>query len=57
VRPFQAHIPGNLAKYMFNKVCSSKGVDRFEEFLHLLGLFFNAAVNEEVPEEDLEEIE
>jgi len=31
----KAHLPGNLARYLFNKSCLVQGVDRTETFLRL----------------------
>uniref|UniRef100_A0A915IQ30 Transposase n=1 Tax=Romanomermis culicivorax TaxID=13658 RepID=A0A915IQ30_ROMCU len=36
----KAHIPGNLAGYMFEKRCDGMGLDRAVEFLTLAGLLY-----------------
>ena len=35
------HVAGNLAKYMFNKRCAERKVDRFEEFLQLAARLYD----------------
>jgi hypothetical protein len=56
----KAHIPGNLARYMFNKRCTSQKLDRTLEFFRLAGQLYDPIIeqqsnSDEVPEEDLEE--
>lgn len=42
----KAHIPGNLAKYMFFKRCKELDLDRTIEFYRLAGKLYNPAKNE-----------
>jgi hypothetical protein len=57
----KAHIPGNLARYMFNKRCQLFNFDRTEEFFRLAGKLYNplaenqVEIEREVDEEDLTE--
>ena len=58
----KSHIPGNLARYMFNKRCDSQKLDRTDEFLRLAGQLYDPTKTklqkvDEQPEpgEDLEE--
>ena len=57
----KAHIPGNLAKYMFYKRCEQLNLDRTEEFFRLAGKLYNALdenqeeYENEEDEEDLTE--
>ncbi len=53
----KAHIPGNLARYMFNKRCQQLNLDRTEEFFRLAGKLYNplADVQEEIEREEDEE--
>jgi hypothetical protein len=57
----KAHIPGNLARYMFNKRCAALKLDRTEEFFRLAGTLYNPNNQEkqgfESQEEDEEELE
>ena len=36
----KSHIPGNLARYMFNKRCLANNLDRTEEFFRLAGTLY-----------------
>ncbi len=57
----KAHIPGNLARYIFNKRCMTLQLDRTLEFFRLAGQLYDPNNNEEeeeyedVDREDLEE--
>ncbi len=58
----KAHIPGNLARYMFNKSCDSFGLDRTDEFLRMAGKLYDPTSTRDPygddnaePEEDLDE--
>ena len=48
----KAHIPGNLAKYMFYKRCKELGLDRTTEFYRLAGELYNPARNEPPEQEE-----
>ncbi|HYT40871.1 MAG TPA: hypothetical protein VEP90_00865 [Methylomirabilota bacterium] len=37
----KAHLPGNLARYMFFKKCKEQGIDRCVEFFRLAGQLYN----------------
>ena len=37
----KAHIPGNLARYMFNKRCLTQNLDRTAEFFRLAGKLYD----------------
>ena len=57
----KAHIPGNLARYMFNKRCSDLKLDRTEEFFKLAGKLYDPRkktnrFEDEEPEEDRDEL-
>ena len=53
----KAHIPGNLARYMFNKRCQQLNLDRTEELFRLAGKLYNplADAQEEIEREEDEE--
>lgn len=40
----KAHIPGNLARYMFLKRCRTNKLDKTREFLRLAGNMYNPAL-------------
>ncbi|KAK5648289.1 hypothetical protein RI129_003181 [Pyrocoelia pectoralis] len=52
----KAHIPGNLARYMFEKRCDQMGLDRAVEFLTLAGLLYRDSVEpvDEVLDDDVD---
>lgn len=39
--PKKAHVAGNLAKYMFFKMCRDKKDDRFDTFMRFAGRLYN----------------
>uniref|UniRef100_A0A914D8A4 Uncharacterized protein n=1 Tax=Acrobeloides nanus TaxID=290746 RepID=A0A914D8A4_9BILA len=41
----KAHIPGNLAKYMFFKRCAELKADRTVEFFKIAGSLYNPSPN------------
>uniref|UniRef100_A0A914D9W5 ISXO2-like transposase domain-containing protein n=1 Tax=Acrobeloides nanus TaxID=290746 RepID=A0A914D9W5_9BILA len=45
----KAHIPGNLAKYMFFKRCKELKLDKTREFYRLAGKHYNPTKNEPIP--------
>lgn len=48
----KAHVPGNLARYMFYKKCGQNKLNRTTEFFRLAGLVYNANSNKESPCQD-----
>ena len=55
----KAHVPGNLAKFMFSKAVRSKNCDPTEEFLKMVAYVYSTILNEEndTEENDTEECE
>jgi len=51
------HIPGNLARYMFNKSCASQNLNRTDHFLRLAETLYDPnRPEEEENEEDGEDL-
>ena len=55
----KAHVPGNLARYMFQKACRCKKIDPTEEFFRMAGIVYDPTredgeKNAEVDDEDVD---
>jgi transposase-like protein len=50
----KSHIPGNLARYMFNKSCYTKKIDRTVELFRIAGVVYDPNKENEIVDEEEE---